>query len=413
MSFDAGSVTGGLKFDISEYAHGILEAQAVSAVFPAIVTEFLEAPLLALIQVAKEAASFVVESVEKMAGAFHDIGLAAEKAGVSVEFLSKLSAAAKPAGVSLDALVSGFKILEQRAELAGEGNEAAIKGFNRLGISASQLKVLMEEPQKLFETVKQSIGSIEDPALRTAAALGVMGRGGFNLVPLLTKSEEEINKYTDTIKTLGGNTTEEQTKMGAKFGELEGIISAAWAGIQKTVAVPILQFVSEHFDEIVAKVVELAGEIREGLSGAVKFLTPIVKSLWTGLSGLGGVVSSILVPAFNILAPVLQIIGGLLSTILDIIGPVLSGIGIIVSGVTDAIGLTGGDGGGGRSAGGGGQGDTYVVNATIAPIDADEASTQIAEKLRPHILEAKQKQQKELNHAAHKQNVNATLRGDR
>ena len=53
-----------------------------------------------------------------MAHGFHEVGLAAQRAGVSVEFMSHLAAAAGPAGVSLDSLVSGFKNLEQRAELA-------------------------------------------------------------------------------------------------------------------------------------------------------------------------------------------------------------------------------------------------------------------------------------------------------
>jgi hypothetical protein len=296
MSFDAGSIKGGLTFDLSEYTSGILHAQAISAVVPGFVMEFIEAPLLAIIDTAKRAAEAVVSAVEDIGHSFHNTELAAMKAGVSVEFLSRLAAAAKPAGVGIDALVNGFKILEQRAELAAEGNEAAVKGFARLGISATEAKTLMEEPEKFFGVIKDRIGAIEDPALRTSAALGVMGRGGFNLVPLLAQSSEETKKFQDIIEGLGGTVNEQEALMGAKFGQLESIVDAAWEGIKKTVAEPILQYVSDHFDEIVGSVQKYAAIIRDNVVTAFDVLGPAISGAWDLFKSLGGYVENTLMP---------------------------------------------------------------------------------------------------------------------
>jgi hypothetical protein len=339
--FDAGSIKGGLIFDLSEYASGILQAQAISAVVPQFVMEFVEAPMLALIETAKRAAEFVKSAVESIAGSFHEVGLAAEKAGVSVEFLSRLEAAAKPAGVGLDALVNGFKTLEQRAELAAEGNEGAIKGFARLGISVAQAKTLMEEPEKFFGLIQERLGAMEDPALRSAAAMGVLGRGGFNLIPLLSQSAAETKKYTDTIKELGGMTDKTETEMGKKFGQLEGIFGAAWTGIKKAIAEPILKYFSEHFDEIVEDVKYYAQVIREDVGKAYEYLGPRIEAAWHFFKGLGEVISSVVMPAFKFLAPLLQLTFDLLAKIMDIIGPILSGIASIVHSVTGGVGPVG------------------------------------------------------------------------
>ena len=409
--FDAGSITGGLKFDMSEYAHGILEAQAVSAVFPAIVTEFLENPLLALIQVAKEAAHFVIESVEQIAASFHNTGLAAERAGVSVEWLSRLSAVAATAGVGMDSLVSGMKVLEKQAELTSEGDKAATTAFQRLGISAAEAGSLMATPQALFERVQKAISGIEDPSQRTAAALGVMGRQGFNLVPLLTTSSKEIESLGDVIEGLGGTATEEDAKIGKAFGQMEAIVSAAWLGIKKAVAEPILDAFDGNANDLLDTIEGLASQIREGLSGAFEFLAPLVKSTWSALSGLADLVGSVLVPAFNLLKPVLEIVKVLLQTIFDIIGPVLSGIGQVVQGATDSIGLTTAPiaaKGNQQEAWNNGQ---FHFHAHVDGIDADTASSQFAEKAIPHIHKALKEQKKHIEHAATKQHVSNSLSG--
>jgi hypothetical protein len=334
--------------------------------------------------------------------------LASLKAGTSVEFMSRLEGVAKTAGVGIDALVNGFKILEQRAELAAEGNEAAIKGFQRLGISVAQAKSLMEEPEKFFQTIKDRIGAIEDPALRTAAALGVMGRGGFNLVPLLSQSNEETKKLQDTIESLGGTVTREQAEWGHKWGQMEGIVSAAWEGIKKTVADPILEWVAKNFDDIVDSVKQTAMEIRDVLAPAIQGLIPHMGEFLHGIESLALGVAN----AFAMALKFAELFMSILRVVTDAVRGVMELVtGIDMSGEfvgeNDYKRMDGSRGGPNNSA------PSITVNAKFEAMDPHKASSAIAEQLRPHLIEAERRSKEQMKDAVHRKNINATLRGGR
>lgn len=415
--FDAGGAISTLGLDTSGFAGGFLQAEGLAHLFPAVVTDFMANPLLGFAELAKDAMEGVKAAIEglgditrEIGDHFRDVGLAAQKAGVDVGWLSGLAGPAQAAGVGMDQLVTGFKTLEQRASEASEGQKAAVEGFQRLGISASEAAGLMERPQELFARVQTAIQGIEDPSQRTAAALGVLGRQGFNLVPLFAQSKVEADKLAGTMKELGATVSAEDAAMGQKFGQLETIVGGAWEGIKAAVAQPILQYVSEHFDEIVDSVKAVAGEMRETIG---QLMPPIVAMIPT-LIEMGSAVADIVVPAFRLLEPVLVAVGGLLQVLLEPIKLVSQGVRDILG---DAGGLAGdsfGSGGGssgGTSSGSGGRQGTSVSIDTIHvdPIDTNEATTQIANKLRQPINEAVTRQRADLEAAAAANRVNRSL----
>src|SRR2546421_12410889 len=133
---DAGKIKGGISFDISEYAHGMLQAENIAHIFPHIVTEFMETPMLGVAGVVKEAWTAIGETIEKTvefavealhklwenavgtAEQFHKMGLAAAQTGVDVQNFSLLAAAAKASGLEVEQLTQGFGLLQDRAALA-------------------------------------------------------------------------------------------------------------------------------------------------------------------------------------------------------------------------------------------------------------------------------------------------------
>src|SRR5438045_4338307 len=98
MSFDAGSAVSKLDLDNSGFMRGMLQAQTVSQLFPATVTNFLANPLLGLIGIAKDASEAIVGAFTSVARAADNAGEAAEQAGVSVQFLTSVGQVAKDAG---------------------------------------------------------------------------------------------------------------------------------------------------------------------------------------------------------------------------------------------------------------------------------------------------------------------------
>src|SRR2546426_11124158 len=113
MSFDAGAIVGSLQLNISPFAQGMLQAESIAKLFPAVVTNFMANPLLGLVGIAETAAhgiehafshvaALVKESLSHTSESMHALGIEAERAGVSAQFLGAIGAAAKEVHVDID-----------------------------------------------------------------------------------------------------------------------------------------------------------------------------------------------------------------------------------------------------------------------------------------------------------------------
>ena len=270
MPFDAGAIIGSLQLDTSGYTGGMLEAEGLAKLFPAVVTDFMVNPLLGFAAIAKETADsvaraveFVVHDVEHIGTAFHTIGLEAERAGFSVEAFSKLSLISSTVGVSAESFGNALKFLQEHTADAANGNKEAAEHFQALGISVDFLRANLNDSQAVLSAVKEGIDGLGSNAEKTRAAMSLMGREGASLVPLFSLSAEATAKLGKEFEQLGAVVTRTDVEMGQKFGAMEALVSAAWTGIEQTLARPVLGYISEHFDDISSAIVEVAGDIRD------------------------------------------------------------------------------------------------------------------------------------------------------
>ena len=104
---------------------------------------------------------------------FSDVGDQIQKmalrTGVSTEALSTLGFAAEQSGADLVSLEKGLLRMQRTVADAASGNQGAIESLAELGLTASQLSSMT--PDEQFKTIAEAIKGIEDPALRTAAAM--------------------------------------------------------------------------------------------------------------------------------------------------------------------------------------------------------------------------------------------------
>jgi methyl-accepting chemotaxis protein len=327
-AFNAGSIRGSLDLDTTRFEHGFQEAhthaetegghireilESLTEVFneglgPAaqqfgntirsVFAGFSEGPIIGVMGAIATAAGAVREAVEGAGGKFHQMGLEAEKAGVSAEFMSRLSAVGGTVGLSVDQLGLSFKLLEQRVGEAQQGSKDAVDGFAQLGISVEQAGNLAKNPQQLFEAVQSSLGRMTDATQRQIAAGELMGRQGSNLIPIFAMGREEFDKTADTMQRLGGTVSDSEVEMGESMGKLEGYFHAAMDGIEKAIAKPVLAFLEKHMNEIVP----LLEETVNGLVDAIQVAWEVMSSIFeTG----GGAVSAV-VPVFEEVAQVIR-----------------------------------------------------------------------------------------------------------
>jgi hypothetical protein len=84
----------------------------------------------------------------------------------------------------------------------GEGSDEAGKALARLNIPTNDFIGL--KPDEQFEKVAVAISNITDPAERTAAAVGLFGKSGAELLPVLVSTGTELAKVSAQFEGIGG-----------------------------------------------------------------------------------------------------------------------------------------------------------------------------------------------------------------
>jgi hypothetical protein len=107
------------------------------------------------------------------------------KTGIAVDQLMILNQAGKDAGIeNLSGAVA--KMQKNLAAAASDGASPAARALDALGLSAGAL--LQRLPTEQFQLIGARIAAIQNPALRTAAAMEVFGKSGAELLPLFANS---------------------------------------------------------------------------------------------------------------------------------------------------------------------------------------------------------------------------------
>jgi hypothetical protein len=148
-----------------------------------------------------ELGSYSAEVIAK----FDDL---ADKTGMSVPALSRLSNAAHVIGADLGQLTDVVFKLEQRM---GENSETFQKGLTAMGLSTETLKAA--GPDKYLELVTAGLQSIADPSARAAAGVEVLGKGYRDVAHALNDLDDGL-RLTADIEPF----TAQQAKDAEAFG---------------------------------------------------------------------------------------------------------------------------------------------------------------------------------------------------
>ena len=137
----------------------------------------------------------VAAGVARTAKKVDDVAKAAKRLGVGVGFLSRFGFAAELAGSDLSQLERGIKNLNRATGEAADGTAEYDDAIKRLGLDTAELNAL--DPATRFLAVATALGKLENEATQTAIAQNLLGRSGFDLIPLM----EEIAKNFDATAT--------------------------------------------------------------------------------------------------------------------------------------------------------------------------------------------------------------------
>jgi hypothetical protein len=126
---------------------------------------------------------------------------------LSVESLAKWKYIAEQNGASINDFEMSFRKLRQTMADAAAGNEAAIKVFQTLGVSATDNTGKMRDLETVMLEIGQSVRQYGVASVQGAAAQDALGRGSSALVAIIKQTTDALGAQSAEAKALSSNMT--------------------------------------------------------------------------------------------------------------------------------------------------------------------------------------------------------------
>ena len=317
-SFVAGSITSGLKFDVSEYVGGMMKVESIAHLFPQIVTSFMASPLLAVVDLLKEAATsafeFGKECLFTFADVGHEAGEMATALGMDAVAFQEVAAIFGTGTQSMARASEVLKFLAKSADDAVHGTEASAKAYARLGIPLDQVKAGMTDLPGLLFKVSDGLASLSG-AERIGVGLDVLGRGAMESMGKLAKGSAELRAIIEEARGFGMILGPEQLEAADKYTDAIKSLNRAWMGFKLNVGGPLLeaflpelealvQWAITNKDEIIQMARDIAAAFKwafDQIISQIKQMMPIIEGFAKGgaWGGIGAMIKYAAGSAWN------------------------------------------------------------------------------------------------------------------
>lgn len=147
---------------------------------------------------------------------FDDLADTALRLGESTETLQRVGGAAELSGTSVEGLANAFIKLERN--LGEVENARAAEALEHYGLTADKLAAIPLDQKILALAEAFQKARREGTGLADLQAL--LGRGGAELIPLLSQSREEIEKLFGSVKVVADDTVQRLAAMNDRFDQL-------------------------------------------------------------------------------------------------------------------------------------------------------------------------------------------------
>lgn len=171
-----------------------------------------------------------------------------QRTGVGVSMLSKLSYAASLSGSNLEGLEGAVRKMQK-------GIEGSDKSFQKLGLDVVALRSLGVEQQ--FITTLEALSRIPDATARSAVAMGVFGKTGTSLLPMISGGMAAFNEQLEKAQKMGAVWSPEQASAAAQYADSVDNLGTAFRALSNAAAsqlapslTRILNLATEMFNKV-------------------------------------------------------------------------------------------------------------------------------------------------------------------
>lgn len=270
-----GQSVGGLRGAFDQFSAGLGVANRVLGIFGVALT-----------------VGAVIEWGKHVIEAVGNLGNLAEQLGVSTQSLQAYQFVAAQTGVDSEKLQGGIAKLTRSIGDAAEGNDVALKAFNKLGIGILDVNGKVRGTDAVMGDVARALAKIEDPTIKGAAAAEIFGsKIGQRLLPMLKELAEKglpafIKAQKDANAVAGDdliNRFDELSAAAARFGMKAVVVSAQFIGAMGDMASKSASLAERAFSPYVnwlERLWNLAGKVgdltRGGMIGGRPGLTTVI-----------------------------------------------------------------------------------------------------------------------------------------
>lgn len=185
----------------------------------------------------------------------HELAMVSAKTGISIQDLQGLQAAGKTVGLSLDAMVTGFRKFDQALLGMGKGGGAAAVVLRNLGVTALTNKEALNE-------VADAFSKMEDGPRKAADAVALFGRSGLNMIPFLNKGREGLAEFDKLVDEYGPKIGSDAVKANEAYLVSQVKLGLAWDSMKVSLVSGVLPVLSSVLDKLaeIPKVTRIASD---------------------------------------------------------------------------------------------------------------------------------------------------------
>ncbi len=253
-------------------------------------------------------------AVAKLGGELSDLKA---RTGAGIGSLVVLQRAFADSGAGAENVGKAFGLMQRELIEAAEKGGPAAEALAQIGLNATEL--LRLNPDAQFMAVAKGVGAIEDPAKRTAVAMGIFGRSGAELLPLfrdegaiaaaeaslgrmpglLARNAATLDTLDDSFGHLGQKSTQLFVGIADQLAEeLSGVVgrldaldlSGLGQRIGAFVGVAVDAWKAGELDQFIGLTIEAGFDL--GVAAAKKGIAAIA-GLWNSTSLLNGLLTSV------------------------------------------------------------------------------------------------------------------------
>lgn len=224
--------------------------------------------------VAGSAAQFIKATIDQ-GSALQDTS---EKLGITTEALQKMRFVSDQLGASTSSMERSLGFLTKNLGNAANGSPAAIKAFEKLGLSVDSLK--NQSIDVVFMQVADAIKQLPTPAEQAAAATRLLGKAGMDLLPMLRSGSAEMQRLADELERAGGIASGESISALETLGDQIGVLTTTFSALKLEIVAtfgPAIKFALEDTINKLRVLKTILDSVRSS-----------VKTILGGLAGMPG-----------------------------------------------------------------------------------------------------------------------------